>query len=265
VYAGVLTPKGKFIADLRAYKKGADVMLELDATAKAGLLEHLKKSVPPLFARFEDVSATYAVLGVYGPNAGSCIRAIDENMPEALADDEIAELNIGSAIGTHYSGTSGVDLVVSREQADDVLERLIAAGAQPASLDTLEVLRIEAGQPRWGAELDEGVIPIEAGLRARMISETKGCYTGQEVIIRILHRGHVNRHLRGLRFGATHIVAGTALFNEAGKEIGKVTSVTWSPRFDQYIGLGYVRREIEPPAAVRAGDSGTAEVIALNE
>lgn len=263
VYAGMLTPKGKFIADLRAYKKGADVMLEVDLTARAALLEHLKKSVPPLFARVEDMAATHAIIGVYGPSAHSIVRALDDAFPEHFAEDIIAELGIGTAIGTAYTGDAGVDLVVTQEQAVKVREQLVAAGAQPATLETVDMLRIEAGQPRWGAELDDSVIPLEAGQRGRMISETKGCYTGQEVIIRILHRGHVNRHLRGLKFANEKVAPGTELFNEAGKNVGKVTSVTWSPRFEQYIGLGYVRREIEPPATVRAGDSATARVIAL--
>lgn len=263
VYAGMLTPKGRLVADLRAYRSGADVMLEVDVSARADLLDHLKKSVPPLFARFEDVTGQFGVIGVYGPDAVAAAHAVDGSIPESLSEDALAVVQVGVAVGAALTGDPGVELVVPHERVAEVRAALIAAGAIQASLDTLEVVRIEAGQPRWGAELDGSVIPLEAGLRGRMISETKGCYTGQEVIIRILHRGHVNRHLRGLQFGAVDIGAGTPLFNEAGKEIGKVTSSTWSPRQQQHIGLGYVRREIEPPASVRAGEDGTAVVIEL--
>jgi folate-binding protein YgfZ len=125
----------------------------------------------------------------------------------------------------------------------------------------LEVLRIEAGRPRWGAELDETVIPIEAGLRDRAISQTKGCYTGQEVIIRILHRGRVNWHLRGLFLGDVPApAAGVELFRPGeSKPVGRVTSACLSPLHDQTIGLGYVRREVEPPEVLRLGDPEGSE------
>jgi len=263
VYAGILTPKGRLISELRAFRKDGEVVLEVPASALAALLEHFRKSVPPLFARFEDVTDRFAVIGVYGPNAIAVARAVDPALPESVGEDALVAVEGGFALGTAYTGEPGLEFVVPRDQATALRRRLIESGATAASLDVLDVLRIEAGQPRWGAELDETVIPLEAGLRGRMISETKGCYTGQEVIIRILHRGHVNRHLRGLKFGAPNVAPGTPLYNKAGKEIGKVTSSTWSPRHEQYIGLGYVRREVEPPATVRAGESGTAEVNAL--
>jgi folate-binding protein YgfZ len=130
----------------------------------------------------------------------------------------------------------------------------------------LEVLRIEAGRPRWGAELGEDVIPIEAGLLDRAISTTKGCYTGQEVIIRILHRGHVNRHLRGLILGESVPDPGTELFRAGEpKTVGRITSACLSPRFGRALALGYVRREIEPGHVLRTGspDGEPAEVCAL--
>jgi folate-binding protein YgfZ len=136
--------------------------------------------------------------------------------------------------------------------------------------DALETLRIEAGRPRYGAELTEEVIPTEAfeesGLMERAVSFTKGCYTGQEVIIRIAHRGHVNRHLRGLLLGDAAPEPGTRLFSpESGKDVGWITSVTHSPLLGQAIALGFVRREMEPGATVRAGlaDGAVATVVKL--
>src|SRR4051794_32121624 len=146
-----------------------------------------------------------------------------------------------------------------------------AAGARPAGLGAIETLRIEAGRPRFGADLTEDVIPTEAfeesGLMERAISFTKGCYTGQEVIIRIAHRGHVNKHLRGLLLGDAPAPApGTRLVNaETGKDAGWLTSVAHSPMLGQAVALGYVRREVEPGAAVRLGatDGAAATVVRL--
>ncbi|HKP77484.1 MAG TPA: glycine cleavage T C-terminal barrel domain-containing protein, partial [Longimicrobiaceae bacterium] len=100
----------------------------------------------------------------------------------------------------------------------------------------------------------------------RAISFSKGCYTGQEVIIRIAHRGHVNRHLRGLLLGDAPAEPGMRLFSpETGRDVGWLTSVTRSPLLGQTIALGFVRREVEPGATVRAGsvDGAKATVAKL--
>src|SRR5690606_15899076 len=134
--------------------------------------------------------------------------------------------------------------------ADALRDALVEHGAHACGHAALDVLRIEAGVPRWGAELDETTIPLEAELGERAISTTKGCYTGQEVIIRILHRGHVNWHVRGLRLGDAPVPArgATLTRSDTDKSVARITSACVSPRFDQTIALGYVRREVEPPA-----------------
>ena len=120
-----------------------------------------------------------------------------------------------------------------------------------------------------GAERDDTTNPREADLLARAISTNKGCYTGQEVIIRVLHRGHVNRHLRSLLLGdAATPARGTELFApDTGRAVGRITSAAWSPKHGQTIALGYVRREIEPPAEVRLGgaDGPAARVAELRQ
>ena len=109
--------------------------------------------------------------------------------------------------------------------------------------------------------MDDGTIPVEAGLVDVAFDHDKGCYTGQEVIVRIRHRGRVNWHLRALRFGEAPVRPGAQLFEAEGTKVrGRVTSVAQSPRFGQTIGLGYVRREVEPPATLRLGSGEGAEV-----
>jgi folate-binding protein YgfZ len=220
VYAAFLTPKGKMVADARVIRRADnDVWIEADIAALDSIEMHIKKSVPPLFARAERLSDTH-VVGVYGPRS---------------ADVELtAELKLA----TSYAGVPGFDFITRSAAALPDLPRL--------SFDELEVLRIEAGSPRWGAELSDDVIPLEAGLRAAAISENKGCYTGQEVIIRILHRGHVNRNLRGLLMGAAPVPERGAEIARGGeaKVIGKVTSACISPLLQQTIALAYVRREV---------------------
>ena len=291
VYAALLTAKGKMVADVRVLRRAqGDVLLELDAGAMANVLDHLRRFVPPLFARFEDVSGELGVLGVFGPAARRVVGgALGVTVPEGMAEDAFVTAALSGAgagapagsgesreggaepealvVRTLYAGVDGYDVVVPKDRLEAVWRALVEAGARPAGHGTLEVLRIEAGRPRWGADLDETTIPLEAGLRERAISETKGCYTGQEVIVRILHRGHVNWHLRGLLLGEAPAPARGTTLVRAGetKPVGRVTSACASPLHGQTIALGYVRREVEPPAELRLGgpDGPPVQVVAL--
>lgn len=267
-YAVLLTPKGRMLGEMRVLRREDDLLMDVDAAALDGVLAHLKKFVPPLFARFE--KADMAVVGVYGPRAYDVLRTVCEAPASALAEDEAATGAFGGdvayMIGSACTGGPGADVLIPAQQVDALRDALIEQGAHAAGHAALDVLRIEAGVPRWGAELDETTIPLEAELGERAISTTKGCYTGQEVIIRILHRGHVNWHLRGLRLGDAPVPAkgDTLTRPDADKVVARITSACVSPRFDQTIALGYVRREVEPPAALLLGEvKSPAEVITL--
>jgi folate-binding protein YgfZ len=154
-----------------------------------------------------------------------------------------------SAIGHR----SGFDLFVPSQSLSAVAEKLVGGAKQigggACGWQAFETARIEAGIPRFGADMDETTIPLECGLEAQAITYTKGCYIGQEVINRIHSVGHVNRELRGLRLadGLKHLPRqGDKLFH-AGKEAGWVTSATTSPVLNTNIALGYVRREATQP------------------
>jgi folate-binding protein YgfZ len=281
VYGAMLTPKGRMIADLRAFRRsvdgGTEVLLELAAEAAYGTREHLKKFVPPLFARWEDASDSTESLGLYGPTAEGIISGLfPEHVPSGR-EDAFADVRWNDTrvviVRTYAIGLeNGFDLIVPAESAAPLWDALLARGAaRPVGHGVLDTLRIEAGRPRFGAELTEDTIPTEAyqetGQLERAISFTKGCYTGQEVIVRIAHRGHVNRHLRGLLLGDVPApVAGTPLHHaESGKVIGSTASSAASPRLGQTIALGYVRREVEPGGEVRVGgpDGDAATVVRL--
>ncbi len=273
-YSVLLTPKGKMVADFRVFRRGDELLLDLDPEALPGLLEHFRKYIPPLFARFE-VLDDRVVLGVYGPEARSVVASalgvdLPADLPEEAtvwldrddADEAVAPAAAGVVVRTGYAGVDGYDVLLPAGDGAGAWQALVDAGAEPAGHATLEVLRIEAGRPRWGTELTGAVIPLEAGLGERAISETKGCYTGQEVIVRILHRGHVNRHLRRLELGDRPAPCpGTELFRgEDGKGMGHITSSCHSPAAGQTVALGYVRREIEPPGTVRLGAPDGPEI-----
>lgn len=285
-YAAVLTPKGKMVADLRVVRgpRPADATLLLDAPAAAvgGLLEHLARYLPPRLARAADARAEIGHLTLAGPSAAAWLardalglRAETADV-EGLAEDEWIWLDGGGAgvlvLASRDLATPAFE-VLSDPDTAAALERMARdAGAVPLSSAALEALRIEAGRPAWGRELDADTLPPEAGIEARAIDPSKGCYTGQEVIVRIRDRGHVNRRLRGLALAGGEAAGAPAPGAELwapGRErpVGSITSAAFSPRAGRPLALAYVRREVEIPGVVRVGspDGAEARVLELGE
>ncbi len=272
-YTMFLTPKGRIVADARVLADGSGgLWIDTDPAAMAALQEHLAKFVPPLFARFQDVSDQWAVIGVYGEGAtevtSSALAALGwgSPIPGDAPEERVVIVDPGFAIRTLITGDDGWDVFVRLGSRDDAVRAVLDAGARAADPGALDALRVMAGRPRFGRELTEDVIPLEAGLLDRAIDQEKGCYTGQEVIVRILHRGHVNRHLRRLEFSGPAPEPGTELFEAGGeKPRGVVTSAVENDAGG--LGLGYVRREIEPPAELRVAspDGAPVNVLPLNE
>jgi folate-binding protein YgfZ len=269
VYAAMLTPKGRVVAEMRAMKRsgegGADILIDVPREALDGTVEHFRKFVPPLFARWSPADEV-GVLGVYGPRAAELLGRLGHVAP--LEEDEFLQGELGgesvTLLGTRYAGGEpGTDVFAGVEALPGLWRRLLEAGSdlgvRPAGQAALETLRIEAGRPRFGHELTQDTIPTEAfqstGMMERAISFSKGCYTGQEVIVRIAHRGHVNRHLRGLRLGDGALPeAGTRLFGaEGGRDVGWTASAAESPLLGENVALAYLRREIGPGDRVRIG------------
>jgi folate-binding protein YgfZ len=277
VYAAMLTAKGRMIADVRVFRRGdGEVLVDVAREALEGTREHLKKMVPPLFARWADATDEVAQVGVYGPRSRELLSGVlGTELPpleeDAFVEPDFAGTRVLVAATREAGGEKGFDVFLPAEGAAELWTALRDAGARPVGFGVLETLRIEAGRPRYGMELTEETIPTEAyessGLMQRAISFHKGCYTGQEVIVRIAHRGHVNRHLRGLLLGDAPAPAARApLVNaETGKEVGWTASAAFSPLLGQTVAMGYVRREIGPGGEVRIGaaDGPVARVVDL--
>jgi len=142
-----------------------------------------------------------------------------------------------------------------------VADALRGGGAQPVSEEVGEIVRVEYGRPRYGVDLDDSVIPQEAGLNERAVSFTKGCYVGQETVARLHYKGRPNRHLRGLRLSEPS-ACGEEL-QLAARTVGRVGSAVLSPELGS-IALALVRRELEPGVIVAVGQRGvSAEITAL--
>jgi folate-binding protein YgfZ len=178
-----------------------------------------------------------------------------------LPENSCEEVTIGGAKCLAVGTAAGIDVFTPAAERDRAHEALLAAGAVEVSPEAAEILRIESGRPRFGAEMGTETMPAEAGIVEQAVSFTKGCYIGQETVARLHYKGKPNRHLRGLELSAS-AAAGAGL-RLGDKEVGRIGSACVSPARGP-IALAIVRREAEPGAELAVGEDGvTAEVVAL--
>jgi tRNA-modifying protein YgfZ len=233
ICACALTAKGKLCADLFVATTDAVHYLDADSALRESLAARLEKYIIADDVVLEDVTEEFGLFHL--TDAGSPLQ--------------LEGLDLFQSESTRFA-MPGVDLWFPVEKSALIRERL---NQVPIDAAAVENFRIEQGIPRWGNELSESVLPNEAGLDKRAISYTKGCYLGQEVISRIKSLGHVNRQLRGLlpSTGVT-LESGDQLVgtDEAGKEIGLITSVARSRALDHAIALGYVKRGFDAPGSI---------------
>ena len=265
-YALYLTPQGRMITDLRVFVRPDSVIADVPAEAAATLARTFDSLIFAEDVRVADISQDTCQISVMGGGAAAAI-AVAVGLAEVQVRDLPAwsQLDVagGFLVRTDDSPDGSWDLIVERPALNDVTEALAKAGAVAASAEIVDVMRIEAGRPKFGVDMTTETIPLEAGLLDRAISQTKGCYVGQEVIIRVLHRGggRVAKRLARLHSESRDAlvpVAGAALSVE-GKEIGHVTSAARSPRDGHAIALGYVHRDVaEAGRHVMAASPGSA-------
>ena len=277
-YATLLNPQGQMLADLYVLAMEDHLLLETDISAKERVRETLEKFIIADDVTLEDRSQQLAALSVQGPASGQLLRAAGavalpgkelnhtwvKLTPTSPGQDDTPVL----VVRLSETGEEGYRLVFAVEYAQNLWEALAAQQKtvpwKPVGHAALNILRTEAGIPWYGVDMDERTLPPEAGLEARAISYTKGCYVGQEIIERIRSRGHVNRRLTGLNLSGEALpAAGTKLLSE-GKEVGSITTAVFSPTLRRGIGLGYVRREyLEPGTRLALGTGETAAVAEL--
>ncbi|HMI80821.1 MAG TPA: folate-binding protein [Solirubrobacterales bacterium] len=242
IYAALLDRKGRMQADMRVLRpgEGPELWLDLEPEGLAAANRHLQMYKIGREVEVGDESEGHTLLSLIGPRATEIARAVES---VALRSGE------------------GVDLIVPVAERDQVREALLAAGAVEVSPEAAEILRIESGRPRFGAEMGTETMPAEAGIVEGAVSFTKGCYIGQETVARLHYKGKPNRHLRGLRLSAPAEPGQALRLGE--KEVGTMGSAAVSPVLGP-IGLAILRREAEPGATLAVGEDGvTAAVVAL--
>lgn len=260
-YAAYLTPQGRMVADLRVFNRGDFLLLETPTAARDTLLSRLDQFIIMEDVSVADVSDQIGCLTVLGPTAAGVVADLTGAPAEKLRSlAEHAQEVIGDqgafAVGSREFGVAGIDVIGPMAVLDGWRDTL-AARAPQASERLLETARIEAGRPRFGVDMHDDTIPLEAGIEARGINHDKGCYVGQEMVIRILHRGQgrVARRLVWVDAPSPPDTPPWPAGTEVAlghKAVGVVTSACWSPARRGLLGIAMVHRDAtEPDTAVR--------------
>ena len=314
-YAAYLTPQGRMVADMQVLDLGKELLLDVHPSVTTMLAERFREFIFTEDVSVDDRSTRWAAFGLHGPDSarivGEVVRPIAGDRSASLEPGEPVEAIVpvtpvsmdelaaypefrhlvgrfqGVPVVTARSdeaGEVGFTLYVDAGVGSALGGALATAGAVELDPATFDLLRVEAGRPAFPADMNQETIPLEAGIEDRAISTTKGCYVGQEVIIRILHRGQgrVGRRLVGLGFesqGEPHgepPAAGAILTTslrdggtsspsgDAAQPVGVITSSVWSPALDRPIALGYVKRELTEPGTelvARDGDRQHSGVV----
>lgn len=269
-WAAFLDPHGKVVSLLVVHALEDRLVLELDPGLTAKTLTALDRYLISERVEFRDASGEWGILGCHGPAARSMVEALIQSpLPELPPWHHVHQALDGArlrVVRAEATGEEGYDLWLPVDRLAEAWERLAALGARPVGQEALDILRVEAGIPWYGADVDDGTLAHEAPLEAA-ISYTKGCYIGQEVVARVTYRGHVNRKLVGFVLDDGPLPGRGDRVVVGGKEVGWITSAVASPALGRGIALGYLRREHWEPGTrveVHAGARSLgAEVTTL--
>jgi folate-binding protein YgfZ len=256
--------QGRLLASVRVIHQASSnsFLIDTEPATHAQVLKIIERFTLAGDFHVTDVTEQTALISIQGTNAQEIIRTLFGDDAANLEQKQLTLTNWGQTpltiIRASHTGANGFDLIVAAASVAALWEALTNAGARPAGFDAWEVLCIEAGQPRFGIDMDETNVVSETGLDDA-VSFTKGCYLGQEIIARIKYRGHVAKKLSGLMLEPTANIDREVKINSAdGKEIGRVTSTTFSPHLGCVIALGYLKYDYLAPGTeviVRSGDN----------
>jgi folate-binding protein YgfZ len=266
VYALFLNTKGRIVVDMNVLERGDRTLLEMDGRMVESIAAAFEKYRFSEQAQFVDRTGTLHQMGLYGPASREVLSgALGSGAPvlEALGSAQVKLFDVDVVVyRDDVVGRRGYVLIVPTESAKAIWMNLLAKFGdspeigrrllRPVGWAAFNAARIEAGQPIFGIDFDESVLPAETGQFNRAVSVTKGCYLGQEVVARMYARQQVARQLAGIRMeGDALPIAGAKIFDDQSNEIGGVTSSTLSPVLSNTaICLGYLKRPFFAPKTI---------------
>jgi len=237
--------QGRLLAAVRIVHRDDGFLIDTESATRETVITLLDRFTLAGDFRLKDLTDETAMFSVQGRRAPEIISRVFGEEAASVERQKIVNAKFGDAsvtvIRATHTAEDGFDLFTDAYNGAKLLDGLTAAGAVCISNDTFETLRIEAGVPLYGIDMDENNVVTETNLDDA-VSFTKGCYLGQEIIVRIKHRGHVAKKLSAVVLeDSTPVPRNSKIISSEGKEIGRITSSTFSPRLDRPIALGYLK------------------------
>jgi folate-binding protein YgfZ len=265
MHAAFPNPQGRLLASARVLRRDGAFLFDTEPTTYPTILKHLERFTLAGDFRVKDLTKETALLSLQGARAPECVAAVLGAEAAATARGRVTRATFGggevTVIRATHTAEDGFDLFAEAARAESLRAELSKAGARPAGDETLEVLRVEAGVPRYGVDASDANVVLEVVDEAEAVSYTKGCYAGQEIIARIHWRGHVAKRLAGVIFDRDAEPPADARLRDCkgGREAGRITSSVYSPRLRRRVALAVVKYDFLAPGTelqVYAGDEG---------
>lgn len=265
MHAAFPNPQGRLIAPVRVLRRGDSYLFDTEAATYERVLKYLERYTLAGDFRVHDLTNETALVTVQGARAREIVRAAlgDETLNVErgrVSAVKFEDVDVTLLRATH-TAEDGFDIFVNAADAQRLWDALIEAGARPAGFDALEVLRVEAGLPRYGVDASEANVVLEVVDEPEAVSYTKGCYTGQEIIARIHWRGHVAKRLAGIIFARDSEPPADLTVRSCaeGREVGRITSTVFSPRLRRQVALAVIRYDSLAPGTELKVFSGEEE------
>jgi len=277
LYAVFTNDKAKMLSDGRIYCLPDALWVELEPEVTDKIQKHLDKYTLASDVTIENLTDSFGLFSIYGHSSHEIMTQLTGSTPPTKEYSTITFSMDGISIlaaRNEITGEPGYDLYVPIDRVVTTWSRLLQIGGpnglRPVGLDALDSLRIEAGIPRYGIDMDESNFPMEAGLETRAISYTKGCYIGQETIARADAQGRMNKRLMGLELSSKSVpTIGQAILapptapGAPERVVGTITSATQSPTLGKVIAMGYLHRDFAEPGKDVMIEGTPAKVVAL--
>ena len=266
VHSVLLNSKARVLANLYLYNKDDGLLVDTDESPAFRVKSILDQFIITEDVQVKDSSDELLQLAVQGPNAADILKVVLGVDVQSLTQFSYKAVGPSLVIARDRTGLGGYDIIVPRDEAEAVWQGFLLKGGDhvaPVGLEALEVFRLEKGLPKYGVDVDENTIVLEAGFKDA-ISFTKGCYMGQEVVARATHIGRVNKNLVQLEIDAKTPPGPKSILMSDGKEAGFLTSAAFSPGRGKVVGLGYVQRDLAVEGTrllVEAAGSGFPAVV----
>jgi len=258
-YAFLLSPQGRIQADLYLFCFAEHFLIDTQADLREKVPQLIRKYIIADQVELEDVTEATAAIALEGPAAAAILASLGAAAPGA--DYSHVQWNDCTIAAVSVSGQPGYRIYCGADGRAELVRKLEAAGAAPATEEDARVVAIENGRPRYGVDIRETSLPQETQ-QMHAVSYTKGCYIGQEIVERIRAQGHVNKKLVRVAMDAAAPPAAGTKLSAGGAEVGEITSSVVSPEYGKVMALAIVRTaQSEAGTALESAGGGTGTVL----